>query len=96
MEASGRLFERANDGTEVELGVVRHFETSSRVLLDWYPGTSPENPTQVEVTFEAVDGGTRVTVRHGPGSAGPATFERNVPAYDRSWAAVLAAVAAHG
>jgi uncharacterized protein YndB with AHSA1/START domain len=95
MEASGRFFERSDDGTEVELGVVRRFETASRLLLDWYPGTGPENPTQVEITFEAVDGGTRVTVSHSQGSAGSAAFRGNAPAYDRSWEAVLAAVATH-
>ena len=96
MEATGRFFERSNDGTEVELGVVRHFEAASRLLLDWYPGTGPEHPTLVEITFEAVDGGTRVTVRHSQGSAGSAAFGGNAPAYDRSWDVVLAAVTSHG
>jgi len=96
MEASGRFFERSNDGTEVELGVVRHFEAASRMVLDWYPGTGRENPTRVEITFEAADGGTRVTVHHGPGSAGSVDFGRNASAYDRSWDAVLAAAARQG
>ena len=76
--------------------MVHHFETASRLLLDWYPGTGQENPTKVEVTFEAVDGGTRVTVHHSPGAAGPVAFESNAPAYGRSWEAVLAALASHG
>ena len=93
MEPAGRFFERSNDGTEVELGAVLHFEAASRLLLDWYPGTGQQNPTRVEVWFEAVDGGTLVTVHHGPGAAGAVAFERNAPAYDRSWDAVLAALA---
>ena len=96
MEASGRFFERSNEGTEVELGVVRQFERASRLLLDWYPGTGPENPTQVEIRFESADGGTKVTVRHSQGSAGSAAFEGNAPAYDRSWDLVLAAMATLG
>jgi len=95
MEASGRFFERSSDGTEVELGVVRLFEPASRLLLDWYPGTSRANPTQVEVTFEAVNDGTRVTVHHGPGAAGPDVFNRNAAAYGGSWDVVLAALAGH-
>ncbi len=95
MEAAGRFFERSSDGKEVELGVVRHFAAPSRLLLDWYPGTGPEHPTQVEVTFEAVAGGTRVTVRHSQGSAGSAAFARNAAAYDKSWDLVLAALATH-
>jgi uncharacterized protein YndB with AHSA1/START domain len=96
MEAAGRFFERSNDGTEVELGAVREFEPARRLLLDWYPGTGPVQPTQVEITFEAVDGGTRVTVRHSQGSADSAAFGGNATAYDRSWDLVLAAAASHG
>ena len=96
MEASGRFFERANDGAEVELGVVQLFEPGNRLLLDWYPGTGPANPTQVRVTFESIDEGTRVTVHHGPGPAGADTFGRNAPAYVRSWDMVLAALASRG
>lgn len=95
MEASGRFFERSNSGAEVELGAVRHFEPARRLLLDWYPGTGPEHPTQVEVAFEAADGGTRVTVRHSQGSADSAAFEGRAPGYDRSWDLVLAAAASH-
>lgn len=96
MEANGRFFERSNDGTEIELGVVRHFERARRLLLDWYPGTGPEHPTQVEITFDAVDGGTRVTVHHSQGSASAIGFGSNAPAYDRSWDLVLAAVVSLG
>jgi len=93
IEATGRFFERGSDGTEIELGVARAFEPAHRLLLDWYPGTGREHPTQVEVTFEAMDTGTRVTVRHGPGVAGVDLFGLNAPGYDRSWDLVLAALA---
>ncbi len=93
MESSGRFFERAGDGTEVELGVVRVFEPARRLVIDWYPGTGPERATRVDVLFEAVDQGTRVTVNHDAGSAGFEIFSRNAPTYERSWDAVLAAVA---
>jgi hypothetical protein len=94
IEPSGRFFERAADGTEVELGVVRVFEPAVRLVLDWYPGTGPADPTRVEVSFEAVAGGTRVTIEHDPGDAGAGAFARNAAAYGRSWDAVLAAVGA--
>jgi uncharacterized protein YndB with AHSA1/START domain len=95
IEASGRFFERSSDGIEVELGVARAFEPARRLVLDWYPGTGPANPTQVEVRFEAIATGTRVTVTHGPGKAGVEMFGRNAPGYDRSWDLVLASLAAH-
>jgi uncharacterized protein YndB with AHSA1/START domain len=91
IESSGRFFERATDGTEVELGVVRRFEAAQRLILDWYPGTGPDDPTHVEIRFESVDGGTRVSITHGPGAASDATFRRTASAYERSWDAVLAA-----
>jgi uncharacterized protein YndB with AHSA1/START domain len=94
LEAVGRFFERASDGTEVELGVVRAFEPASRLMLDWYPGTGPDNPTQVEVTFEAIDTGTRVTIVHGPGSAGDEVFGRHAAVYAQSWDLILTALPA--
>ena len=96
IEAAGRFFERASDGTEVELGVVRHFEVPYRLVLDWYPGTDRTQPTRVEVRFERCDGGTRVTVTHELGAASADVFARNALAYDRSWGTVLAALASHG
>jgi uncharacterized protein YndB with AHSA1/START domain len=93
IEASGRFVERASDGTEVDLGLVRLFEPDRRLVLDWYPGTDRANATRVDVRFEAVDGGTRVTAHHDAGGASLELFTRNAPAYVRSWDLVLAAVA---
>lgn len=92
IEPGGRFFERSSAGAEVALGRVCVFERPHRLLLDWYPGTGPDAPTEVEVRFEAAEGGTRVTVRHGPGRAGDDRFDRSAPAYDRSWDLVLAAL----
>lgn len=94
MEAGGRFYERSGDGHEVELGIVRQFEPARCVVLDWYPGTGPEAPTRVEIIFEAIDEGTKVTVRHDRGAADVSVFEGNAPAYDRSWGMVLGAVSA--
>jgi uncharacterized protein YndB with AHSA1/START domain len=93
IEAAGRFFERAHDGTEVELGVVRAFEPARRLAIDWYPGTGAAAPTRVEVRFEPVDDGTRVTVVHDAGAAGTELFSENAAAYARSWDLVLTALA---
>ena len=95
MEASGRFFERASDGTEVELGVVRVFEPARRLEIDWYPGTGREQATRVEVRFDAVEEGTRVTVIHDAGAASLEAFSRNAPTYASSWDMVVAALAAY-
>ena len=94
IEPTGRFFERSSDGVEVDLGVARVFEPPRRLLIDWYPGTGPASPTRVEVRFEAIDTGTRVTVTHSPGRAAPEAFGRHAAGYARSWDLVLAALAA--
>src|SRR5712675_2250754 len=63
---SGRFYERARDGREVELGHVRSWELPHRILFDFFIATGPEKPTEVEVTFTEQDDGTRVTVTHRP------------------------------
>jgi uncharacterized protein YndB with AHSA1/START domain len=93
IEPAGRFFERASDGTEIDLGVVRIYEPATRLVLDWYPGTGPDNATRVEIRFEAVERGTRVTVVHDAGAAGTEAFSGNVAAYELSWDSVLAALA---
>ena len=95
MDATGRFFERATDGTEIDLGVVRLYAPTSKLILDWYPGTSQQQPTQVEVTFDAIDLGTRVTIVHGPGTASADLYARTAPKFDASWDIVLAAFALH-
>ncbi len=96
IEAAGRFFERSGAGVEVELGVVLIFEPARRLLLNWYPGTGPANPTQVEIKFEAVATGSRVTVCHTAGVAGQDVFARNAPAYTRSWESVLDSLSMQG
>jgi uncharacterized protein YndB with AHSA1/START domain len=93
IEAGGLFFERAADGTEVQLGRVRTFAPPHHLALDWFPGTGPEQPTYVEVEFEPVEGGTRVTVSHGAGAAPPAIYDENAGGYERSWDLVLTAFA---
>lgn len=92
IDPGGRFFERSSAGVEIALGVVRVFERPHRLVLDWYPGTGADAPTEVEVRFEAAEGGTQVTVRHGPGRAGDERFDRSAPTYARSWDLVLAAL----
>lgn len=92
MQADGPFRERAHDGLEVELGRVRTWEEGRRVVLDFYPGTGPLAPTEVEITFAAEGDSTRVTVVHRPGRAGDLWAQR-APTFARSWAAVLAALA---
>ncbi|MDF2120088.1 SRPBCC domain-containing protein [Roseiarcaceae bacterium H3SJ34-1] len=87
---SGRFYERSGDGREVELGHVRSWDFPSRILLDFFIATSPEQPTQVEITFATLGRGTEVTVVHGPKPSSEALWTQRAPRYERSWDAVLA------
>jgi uncharacterized protein YndB with AHSA1/START domain len=94
MLASGRFWERASDGHEVELGRVRVWEPPHRMVLDFYPGSDAEHPTQVVVTFVGEGGGTLVTVEHGPTAVSEEIWKQRAPRFAESWDRVLRALAA--
>jgi uncharacterized protein YndB with AHSA1/START domain len=91
IERSGRFYERAADGTEVELGVVRVFDPPRRLLLDWYPGTGPGEPTHVEILLAPEGDKTRVRLEHRAGPSSAESYAKKAAAYERSWTLVLAA-----
>jgi uncharacterized protein YndB with AHSA1/START domain len=94
----GRWFERAEDGAECEWGFVREVDRPRRILLAWHLNPEfdfdpdPARATEVEVTFRAEEGGTRVTLEHRGfevhGEAGAAMRE-SVDS-DGGWASLLA------
>ena len=90
---SGRFYERARDGREVELGAVRSWDFPNRILLDFFIATGPDKPTEVEIAFVAHEGGTKVIVMHRPKAASEALWQERAPRYERSWDVVLAALA---
>src|SRR5262249_28092997 len=92
LDAAGPFFEEAADGTTVPLGRRRAREAPARLLLDFYPGTDPDRPTEVEVAFEAEGAGTRVRVRHRPTAASAGVFDDRVSSFVRSWDLVLPAL----
>lgn len=92
--ASGRFWERARTGHEVELGRVRVWEPPHRLVLDFYVGTDEQHPTEVQVTFTAEAEGTRVSVEHRSTAASQELWDLRAPAFGRSWDAVLAALGA--
>jgi len=88
----GRFYERARDGHEVELGHVRSWEFPHRILIDFLIATGPEKPTEVEITFAAEEGGTRVMVTHRPKPESEDLWAERAPRYDQSWDLALAAL----
>lgn len=67
--AGGRWFERDAAGAECEWGHVIAWEPPGRLLLAWQIDAGfafdPDLVTEVEVTFEPEETGTRVTLTHG-------------------------------
>jgi uncharacterized protein YndB with AHSA1/START domain len=66
----GRWYERAEDGAECDWGRVLEIDRPHRILLawqltpEWKFDPDPKKATQVEVTFDAEESGTRVTLTH--------------------------------
>lgn len=60
----GRVYERNRAGEENEWGSVTGWEPPSRLSLKWHPGSDPDEYQTVDIWFEAVADGTKVTVIH--------------------------------
>jgi uncharacterized protein YndB with AHSA1/START domain len=61
----GRLIQTLASGKVFEIGKIRRWEPPRRLVFGWRQATfAPDQDTEVEVSFEAVGGETRVTVEH--------------------------------
>jgi uncharacterized protein YndB with AHSA1/START domain len=61
----GRLYTTFDDGSTFEIGRVSVWEPGKRLVFAWRQANfSAEQSTEVEVTFEAVEDETRVSVEH--------------------------------
>ena len=93
LEPTGRFWERASDGREIDLGRVQLWEPPNRLALDFYIGTNAAQPTALEVTFTAENDGTRVTVFHRPKPESEELWSQRAGVFERSWEKVLSALA---
>lgn len=98
-----RLVERLASGRVFEVGKVSVWERGARLVFGWRQASfAPGMDTEVEVRFEPVDDGTRVTVEHRGWDTVPAenvarhTFPNAVflQRHGEWWRALLAGLAA--
>ena len=90
LREGGRFYERT-DGEELSWGRVLTYDPPCRIEIEWH--VNPENPaTEVDVTFTADDGGTRVEVVHNGWEryADPAQATRAEYDSEKGWNTVLA------
>ncbi len=96
----GRVFEQHGDTLVHEIGRVLAWEPPQRLVFEWRASNfAPVERTEVEVLFEAVPEGTRVTVTHTGWAAlrpdHPVRHGQPVPAFvagrGRWWGALLTA-----
>jgi hypothetical protein len=88
----GRLYERTPAGVEHAWGQVIAWDSPRHFALHWYLGSSPDQPTRVEVHFSALaNGDTRVDLVHqGPELIGE-LWGRTKAVFDVAWTHVLRA-----
>ncbi len=91
--SEGRFFERSSGGTEVELGRVKEWDPPRRLVMQFYPGTHPEQPTEVTVTFLSEGPGTRLRLEHRPTAASEEIWESRAAKFERSWDLLLPSLA---
>jgi hypothetical protein len=60
----GSIHEIREDGARFEWGRVTQWDPPRGVRFTWYPGREAASAQLVEVRFETVDAGTRVTLTH--------------------------------
>jgi Activator of Hsp90 ATPase homolog 1-like protein len=90
--ADGRFYERASNGTELDLGRVRVWDAPKRIVLDFYLGTDAAHPTEVEIRFDAEGDGTRISVNHRPRESSIEMWDKRAAIFARSWESVLSAL----
>jgi len=88
-KAGGALTEIGHDGTVHSWGTVSTYDPHARLSLLWRIGTGFEQATVVDISFETVPGGTKVTLKHHGWEAFGETAEKMRKSYNGGWVHVF-------
>ena len=87
----GRVYQRAEDGSEVDWGRILEWDPPRRFAFTWLVNVPPEQAQHIAIEFTAVAEGTEVRLTHsGWEKLGEvAAAEARRAAYDQGWATVF-------
>ncbi len=90
----GRIYEVMSDGAEGTWATILTWDPPSRVVMAWKPTLAEGPSTEIEVTFTAEDGRTRVDLVHRGWERLGARAEEARSQYGEGWVPVLGLYAA--
>lgn len=82
----GAIYETMFDGARSDWGKVLVFEPGAQLSMTWHPGNNADNPTRVDVVFEARGADiTRVTLTHSGWEVWADAAAARRDSYDGGW-----------
>jgi len=81
----GRLYETGNDGSETVWGEILKWDPPKGLAFSWHPGRDAQNATEVEIRFEQVADGTRISLEHRRWEQMGEKAAQMRDAYDSGW-----------
>ncbi len=89
----GAVVEMGADGPAHTWATITEWDPPHRVSFNWHPGQDPSEATNLELTFEPVEGGSQLRLVH-DGWEHRANAQHWRTNYDAGWDVVLAPLAA--
>lgn len=88
-KVGGAVYETMWDGSRTDWGEVLEYVEGEKLAMTWHPGNNADNPTRVEITFEAAGAGALVTLTHSGWEVWGEAAEDRRGNYDSGWDFVL-------
>jgi hypothetical protein len=85
----GRILEECADGETRPWATITVWEPGKRLTVSWYVGRPETEATEVDVLFEAAEGGTRLELTHSQFEALGKDAQSMRDGYNQGWVGVL-------